>query len=149
MVYNYKEDLIEEFKLLKNGQTAGLQFIHSENKGRHYYSVVFGIADKKKQLMNWLYERGKNPLELQVTGKGDLEGTIWAYNMIKDFSEGKFDFFYPGHNKDDTTIIVGWADAKRKKIYTHFLTKIGFELCRNHNGWHLRKIIKKLKKIEI
>ena len=74
----------------------------------------------------------------KVTGKGDLEGLLWAKNQMIEFEQficGKH-----GYGRE-TTICVNWTDNRRRNVYEHYLTRIGYVMgFRNGNKCLFKKV---------
>lgn len=55
-----------------------------------------------------------------TTGKCGVEGLLWAFKMVREF--------IGTHMYENDRIIVYGSDARRQKVYRHFLTtRLGFE----------------------
>lgn len=142
MIYDKEHMRWIEYKKLSNGQTAIIAFnknwMHEIGNGNDY-SVAFAIANKKKVLKQWIDGSGYGDLDMTTTGSCGVEGLLWAYEMIKYFIENRL-------YKDDRIIVFG-SDARRFRIYQHFLTRrLGFEkICDPYWGICLAKTLNKHK----
>ena len=83
-------------------------------------TYAFAIANKKKVLRQWLNSDGYGDLDMTTTGKCGVEGLLWAFKMVREFIDK--------HMYESDRIIVYGSDARRQKVYKHFLTtRLGFE----------------------
>lgn len=83
-------------------------------------TYAFAIANKKKVLRQWLNSDGYGDLDMTTTGKCGVEGLLWAFKMVREF--------IGTHMYENDRIIVYGSDARRQKVYRHFLTtRLGFE----------------------
>jgi len=130
-----------EYTKLSNGQTAMLVLEELEKGKTLYYSVLFGIANKKKTLKNWLYSEGDGNFDIQCTGNSGTEGLLWAFRKLKEFIEEHEHWkTWKSHNHK---IIVQGSDQRRYRIYKHFLKRLGFvEELDPEWGWLLAKSFK-------
>jgi hypothetical protein len=76
------------------------------------YSVGFAIANKRKQIRNWLDEKPNN-LELHYTGRCGIEGLVWAKKQLKEFEMFTLDK-YP-HKL--IRIEIEGTNSKRMRVY--------------------------------
>lgn len=138
MEYDYKNQWYIEYTKLSNGQSAMIVFDKYDRGNTTYYFVTFGIANKKKILRKWFLEDGSGNLSMECTGKCGVEGLLWAYNKIEEFIEEHKSLSNEGtHNKK---IVVVGADARRHRIYKHFLKRLGFvEELDPDWGWLITK----------
>ena len=100
------------------------------------YCVFLGIANKKKDLIKYI--NGKSNLDDYITGKCGVEGLLWAKKNILNFEKFIKEHKFGGN----VSRIVGWADARRKKIYMRSLLPNGYKLV-NKYGWCLCKELSK------
>lgn len=139
MEYDKENQWWIEYTKLSSGQTAVIMFSKYPRGKTLYYFVTFGIADKKKMLRNWLLETGSGDLCTKCTGKCGAEGLIWAYHKLEEFIQDRKLF-----NKSDKVlrykVTVCGADARRHRVYRHFLKRIGFnEEYDQELGWIIVK----------
>ena len=142
MTYDYKYMRWVEYTKLSNGQSAVIVF---DKNWRHEIgsgsdcSVAFAIANKKKVLRQWLDSDGYGNLDMTVTGNCGVEGLMWAFKMVQKFIDE--------HMLENDRIIVYGSDARRYKIYKHFLTsRLGFREIRDpYWGCCLEKVLNKQK----
>lgn len=123
--YNREYDYYYEYHKLSNGQTALFalnQWRYSKHRDLY---VVFAIADKKKQLIQWMLEEGNGDLDSKVTGKCGTEGLAWAYRKIKEAIE----YFKKEDSAWHYNLIVSASDHRRFVVYEHFLKRLGFTKC--------------------
>lgn len=99
------------------------------------YSVAFGIGANRKQVLNWLLDKG-NYIHMKITGTGSLKYLIWAKNMLF-----KFEKFIVNNNKNEVIkIAVSGEDEKRYKAYKSYLIKHGYKTNIEDN--ELTKLVK-------
>lgn len=106
-----------EYTKLSNGQSAVICFdknYRHEIGSGYDYAVAFAIANKKKVLRQWLNSDGYGDLDMTTTGKCGVEGLLWAFKMVREFIDK--------HMYESDRIIVYGSDARRQKVYKHFLT---------------------------
>ena len=105
---------------LDNGYFALISFSDDENTG--VYDVCFGVAKNKLALDAYVLggECAKT-LDDTSTGQCGVQGLAWARTRILDFI---IDALPVGGG-----VSVYWANSKRRRAYTHALTKIGFREC--------------------
>lgn len=112
-----------EYTKLSNGQSVVICFdknYRHEIGSGYDYAVAFAIANKKKVLRQWLNSDGYGDLDMTTTGKCGVEGLLWAFKMVREF--------IGTHMYENDRIIVYGSDARRQKVYRHFLTtRLGFE----------------------
>lgn len=112
-----------EYTKLSNGQSAVICFdknYRHEIGSGYDYAVAFAIANKKKVLRQWLNSDGYGDLDMTTTGKCGVDGLLWAFKMVREF--------IGTHMYENDRIIVYGSDARRQKVYRHFLTtRLGFE----------------------
>ena len=100
-----------EYTKLSNGQSAVICFdknYRHEIGSGYDYAVAFAIANKKKVLRQWLNSDGYGDLDMTTT------------KMVREF--------IGTHMYENDRIIVYGSDARRQKVYRHFLTtRLGFE----------------------
>lgn len=100
----------------------GIIFLGKElmNNGRIDWNVSFGIYESEKEIMRWL-KRERNLDD--ITGKCGLEGLLWAKRTLLKFEK------FIKDDKLNQTIVVGWEEDKRGKVYKKYMTKkMNFEL---------------------
>lgn len=70
---------------------------------------------------NYRHEIGSGyDLDMTTTGKCGVDGLLWAFKMVREF--------IGTHMYENDRIIVYGSDARRQKVYRHFLTtRLGFE----------------------
>lgn len=111
----------DDYILLKNKKTAAIKIEMAynyikRNQTIFVWCVAFGISNKKKNIRQW-FNGETDKLTNNITGKGDLEGLIWAKNKLVEFEETNLP-------KDCMhRVIVQWDDNRRRDVYTKYLTK--------------------------
>lgn len=118
---------------LSNNQTATMIFYrHKFTRGSMFY-VAFAIANKRKQIKQWL--DGSSNLYNQSTGKCGLEGLLWAKSQLLEFEE------FIRDRKEKCSIVICWTDNRRRDIYRHYLTRIGYKMEFRYGGKCLVKAV--------
>ena len=113
------------FGKLANGQFAYAEFyLQKETMNwRPVYKMALVVADNPKTARYWLLGK-KNHADkkpLGITGKGDLEGLLWARDALLKFINN----FLP----KGASVVIEGADKKRYNAYKrYFLKKVkGFQ----------------------
>lgn len=107
---------------LKNNQTATIVFYRHESQRSFAFYVAFAIANKRKHIRKWL--DGSDNLTNLSTGKGGLEGLIWAKNQLLEFEE----FIKQEGKSVKAAICITWTNNRRRDIYEHYLKRIGYAM---------------------
>ena len=108
-----------------NGQT-GVLFLGRENLNKTIeWDVRFAISNKRKRIKAWIEER--EDLD-DTTGTCGLEGIIWAKNGILEFERFIKEYYLKRDKCKKHRITISWTDNKRKKVYTRYLKRYGYEL---------------------
>jgi len=110
-----------EKTVLSNGQIACIVFQENKYKNFTDYYVMFAIANKKKDIKNWLSSKHNN-IDNKQTGRCGIEGLIWAKNKVIEFEKHIKDRHYTNRN-----IVISWADKKRKDVYVKAMMKLGYK----------------------
>lgn len=133
----YKSYGFYKTNILSNNQTISIYFMKEEMKNGYEYYVVLGIANKKRYLKEFML--GTRDLTSFETGKCGVEGLLWAKNQIIKFEA----FIKDKHYKNELiSIVVQWADRRRKKVYIRSLKPLGYRLVNRYGEWCLYKKIK-------
>jgi hypothetical protein len=130
---------------LKNGQIAMMFFGRCNPDVRNdVYNIAFAIADKKKEITNWINSK-EDKFNTSMTGRDGIEGLIWAKQQIILFES------YLKNDRFPTPVIleVSWLDKKRKEIYKRALCRLGFQYgMRDHQMVLFKKLNQPLSKTE-
>lgn len=118
---------------LSNNQTISIFFIKEELKRGTDYFVVLAIANKKRDIKQWILGQ-RDVLSDKETGKCGIEGLLWAKRQIIAFE----DFIKYQKN---VTICVSWLDNRRRNVYEYGLKKIGYNINYRYNCKYLTKKI--------
>lgn len=118
---------------LSNNQTISIFFIKEELKRGTDYFVVLAIANKKRDIKQWILGQ-RDVLSDKETGKCGVEGLLWAKKQIIDF-EGFIKY------QKNVTICVSWLDNRRRNVYEYGLKKIGYNINYRYNCKYLTKRI--------
>jgi len=133
-MHNFKYDnycgWYEKEHYLSNYQYCKIIFAPIEDKNNITYDISFFISDYKID-----FERLLDAFKQESTGRCGLEGLIWAKNQII-----KFEKTIKDKHKHNVKIICRWEDNKRKMVYIHALSKLGYTY--NKDKKWLYKIIK-------
>lgn len=116
---------------LKNGQIAML-FETVETcvlyPGRRLRYIDFVIGDTKQECKRWYKELNSESgekLDTATTGKGDLEGMLFALSVIRGLQE---------QLEDEDILIIQPTDDRRDRVYRRLL-KYGFKKEANHYSY--------------
>ena len=102
-----------------NGQTGVLFFGREIMSKAWEWNMRFTINSKKKRIWEWL--EGKRSMDT-MTGECGLEGLMSAKNGLIAFEE----FLKEENPYQKQRIVVAWSDSRRKRVYTRYLTKLGY-----------------------
>lgn len=139
MEYDAENQLWIEYTKLSSGQTAAIEFLKYPHGKTMYYFVVFGIANKKKVLRSWLLETGNGDLSEKCTGECGMEGLMWAYKKVEEFIKERSSSVKSDKVLRHKVAVCG-ADARRHRVYRHFLKRLGFsEEYDQQLGWMIIK----------
>lgn len=143
MIIIYKFERLEEDEIFygyytktkfSNGQT-GILFLGKETMSKTWeWNVSFAINNKKKRIWEWL--KGQKSMDI-TTGTCGLEGLIWAKNGLIAFEK----FIKEENPYQKQRIVVAWSDPKRKKVYIHYLKKLGYKFTIHYEREFLIKDI--------
>ena len=104
---------------LANGQFAYAEFyLQAETMNwRPVYKMAFVIADKPKTARYWLLGKRNHADKMPcgITGKGDLEGMLWARDVLFEFINN----FLP----KGASVVIEGADKKRYSAYRRYILK--------------------------
>jgi hypothetical protein len=103
---------------LSNNQTIGIYFWRNEFSDNKEYQVFLAIVNKKKHIRQFLSGE-KDILTNKETGKCGLEGLLWGKKQLIEFENSLY------CNNGDI-ICVYWTDNRRRDIYKHRLSKLGY-----------------------
>lgn len=127
MTYDRKTQCWYEYGKLSDGKTAVIVFDKNYRRdigSESDYFVSFAISNKKKYLKQWITDEGRGNLDHEITGSGNTEGLVWAFNRLK--------YFIEEHLYRNDRIIIQGSDNRRFRIYEHFLgTRLGFKKIRD------------------
>lgn len=115
------DDYITE-KKLEDGRTVHVRFQEgiSYDKGSNIkleYNIYLVIYRKRKELSNANYEC------INPVNKAGMYGLLFAYNAIKEFEKyivSQYDY--------KIRMRCYWGDSRRRNIYEHYLSKIGYSV---------------------
>lgn len=126
MIFDYQNDCYIDRTQLSNGQTACIVFdkYYMSDSNDIAFNVVFAIANKKKQIRQWMNGTGYGSLDMQITGNCGIEGLAWAAARLKEF-ESICKVRYASYTRKVLIIITG-SDMRRYKTYARYLTKHGY-----------------------
>lgn len=97
-------------------QTAYITFHEDYSAKKVYWYVEFQVYTKRKHIE-------KNFERNTITGENGVQPLLFAKDSILAF----YDFLKKEFPDQENIIVVQWADNLRKKIYTHFLPRYGFQ----------------------
>lgn len=111
-------------KKLSNGQTATILFFKNDRIKFVEYSVTLLIANKKKDIRQLLLGE-RDVLTDKITGRGGIEGLLWARKMLSKF-ENMISQQLISSKISVVWIIIYASDSKRKKAYIRGLKNLGY-----------------------
>ena len=142
LYYDNEHSSYIEYATLSSKQTAVFVATeyHKELKKDIRFYISFGIANKKKQLREWLFGEHVN-LGSCTTGRCGLEGLIWAKRKLIELEKELLSVY---QEDQPVSIWVQWSDTRRKKVYQHYLQPLGYQIVIDPEwGMALTKNIKK------
>ena len=127
-IFHAGPDFILQDKIGK--QTAEMQFFCEERstKNRKVWYVSFIVFTKRKDI-----DRSYN--NNLITGLSGAASFGVAKQMLNTFET----FIVQKYPEASHEIVIAGADALRRRIYGHFLPRLGYSECRYDRKWAMRK----------